>query len=334
IAVISTDLDVAITKLRRAVELCDCTPDAARLQLGELLIDQGQWDEAKEQFLRILRVQSGNARALLGLGRVMYEQGQLSDAVAHLTRCTADPHTRKAASTLLAQVYGRLANPSAAEQALRQVAELPKDAEWVDPFQEKVHELQVGQQTALVRADKLINQGRYSDAVRLLQQTVQDYPNSASGWMMLGRAWIGGKDPGAAERSLRKAIEMDPAVADAQFYLGVALFLQKQHAAAATCFRQAVELKPDFAQAHLDLGHCLREQGDDTGAMAAFRTAIQQKPDYAAAHFNLAALLLKRGQREEALVHLRHAVRLNPADRGARWLLDQALKQTTGPAGM
>jgi protein O-GlcNAc transferase len=330
-SVITTDPETAITKLQRAVELCDCDPDVVRLQLGEVLLEDGRFGEAVEQFLRVLGRHPGNARASLGLGRAVYERGELSESIAHLHRSAADVHTRKAAHTLLAQAYERLGNKPVAEQTLRQAADLPKDTAWPDPFQEKVNELQVGKQTALARATSLLNQGHYPEAIRLLQQTVQDYPDSATAWVMLGSANIGGKDLPAAEQALRKATELGPDVPDAQFYLGVALFLQKKHQAAAPCFRKATELKPDFARAHFDLGHCLRAQGDDAGAIAAFRAAVHCQPDYASAHINLAALLLKRGQRDEALVHLREAVRLNPRDQAPKKLLDQLLKQTGLP---
>jgi tetratricopeptide (TPR) repeat protein len=330
-SVITTDPEAAIRKLRRAVALCDCDPDAPRLQLGEVLLEQGRLEEAAEQFLRVLQQHPGDARASLSLGRVAFERSELSESITHLNNAAADAHTRKAAHTLLAQAYERLGNKPAAEQALRQAAELPKDTTWPDPFQEKVSELQVGKQTALVRANSLINQAHYAEAVRLLQQTVLDYPDSAVAWVLLGRACVGGKDLPAGERALRKATQLRPDMADAQFLLGVALFLQKKYQAAAPCFRKATELQPDFAQAHFDLGHCLREQGDNAGALAAFRTAIHYKPDYGTAHFNVAVLLLKRGQRDEALVHLRQAVRLNPRDQNAQWLLDQVLKQTAEP---
>jgi tetratricopeptide (TPR) repeat protein len=332
-SLLPTDPDPAIRKLKRTVELCDCDPDVARLQLGEVLLEEGRIDEAATEFRRVLEHYPDNARASLGLGRVDYEQGQLSESVTLLERSTADVRTRKAAYTLLAQAYERLGNKSAAEQALHQAGDLPEDKAWPDPFQERVHGLQVGRQTALARADGLINRGQYADAIRLLEQTVLDYPQSAPAWGMLGRAYLGGKNTPAAERALKKATELGPDMADEQFYLGVALFLQKKHQAAAGYFRKATELKPDFAQAHFDLGHCLREQGDDAGAIAAFGAAIHCKPDYASAHINLAAVLLKRGRRDEAVEHLREAVRLNPREPGVRKLLDELLKQAGMTSG-
>jgi tetratricopeptide (TPR) repeat protein len=324
---LKTDPEAALPKLQRAVTLCDCDPDAPRLQLAELLLSDGRLEEAAAHFLRVLERHPDHARAEHGLGRLAYERGDLSESLAHLQRATADTHTRKAALTLLAQAHKRLGNSSAAEQELQQAAQLPNDTPWPDPFHEEVAQLRVGKQTVLQRSEALLSQGRYAEALGLLQQTVRDYPDLTSAQILLGRVHLGLKDPATAERVLQEAIKREPNSAEALFYLGVVCFFQKKHQEAAGFFRRAVELKPNFPQAHLDLGHCLREQGDEVDALSAFRTAIRYQPGYAAAHVNLGALLVKRGQIEEALVHLRQAVQLNPTDKDAQRLLKMAMRQ-------
>jgi tetratricopeptide (TPR) repeat protein len=326
----NTQPDAALPKLQRAVEICDCVPDAPRLQLAEMLLERGRLQDAAEQFQRVLQKDPDNASAFLGLGRVAFERGELEQGISHLGRAVADPHTRKAAHALLAQIHERLGNKVAAEQDLHRAEELPNDASWPDRFQDEIRKLRVGKQVSLARADQLLHQSLYPQALQLLQRTVQDYPDSAWAWVMMGRAYLGKKDLPAAERALQKATELGPKLAEAQFYLGVAFFIQKHYPAATSCFRKATQLKPDFALAHYNLGHSLKEQGDDAGALAAFRTAISCQPDYGAAHYNLATLLVKKGQRDEALVHLRHAVQLNPADPQAKRLLEQVLKETGG----
>jgi tetratricopeptide (TPR) repeat protein len=328
-SIMNTDPEAALPKLQRTAQLCDCAPDAPRLQLAELLLDLGRLPDAAEQLERVLQQEPGNARAFLDLGRIAFERGELEKSISHLDRAVADPHTRKAARILLAQTYERLGNPTAAEQELHRAKELPNDLVWPDPFKEDMLKLRVGKQVALARADQLLHQEHYPQALQLLQRTVQEYPDAAWAWVMMGRAHLGKKDYAAAEQALRKATELGPDLAEAQFYLGVAYFFQKNYPAATTCFRKATERKPDFALAHYNLGHSLKEQGDESGAVAAFRTAISCQPDYAAAHFNLATLLVKKGQWDEALVHLRHAVQLNPTDPQARKLLEQVQKKVT-----
>jgi tetratricopeptide (TPR) repeat protein len=325
-----TQPEAALPKLQRAVAICDCVPDAPRLHLADMLLERGRLQDAAAQFRRVLQQDPDNARAFLGLGRVAFEQGDLKQGISHLGRAVADPHTRKAAHTLLSQIHERLGNKLAAEQELDRAEELPNDTNWPDRFQEDLRKLWVGKQASLARADHLLDQNLYPQALQVLQRTVRDYPDSASAWVMIGRAHLGKKDLPAAERALQKATEFDPELAVAQFYLGVAYSIQKNYPAATTCFRKATQLKPDFTLAQYNLGHCLKEQGDDAGALAAFRTAISCQPDFSAAHYNLATLLVKKGQRDEALVHLRHAVQLNPTEPQAKKLLEQVLKEESG----
>src|SRR5207248_1786859 len=130
-------------KLQRTVELCDCAPDAPRLQLGEMLLDRGRLEEAKQHFQRVLQKHPDNARASLGLARLAFEGGELSETITYLNRCTADTHSSKAAHHLLAQTYERLGKKAAAEQELRQAAEVTKSPAWPDPFQEEANQLRV-----------------------------------------------------------------------------------------------------------------------------------------------------------------------------------------------
>ena len=299
-SVLNTDPEAALPKLRQTVQLCDCTPDVPRLQLAEVLLDLGHLEEATQQLERVLQLEPGNTLAFLDLGRIAFEQGALDKSISQLDQAVADPHTRKAARILLAQTYERLGNKTAAEQELHRANEFPNDLVWPDPYKADLLQLRVGKQVALARADQLIHQGKYPQAVQVLQRTVQEYPDAAWAWVMMGRAHLGKKDNVAAEQALRKATELGPELAEAQFYLGVAYFFQKNYAAATTCFRKAIQLKPDFALAHYNLGHSLKEQGDDTAALAAFRTAISCQPEYAAAHYNLATLLVKKGEWKEA----------------------------------
>jgi Flp pilus assembly protein TadD len=193
--------------------------------------------------------------------------------------------------------------------------------------------LRTGRQVRLARADLLLSQERWSEAITLLQGLVRDYPDSDWAWLLLGRAFLGRRDLPAAEQALRKAAQLAPASIEVQFYLGVVLLLQEDPRGAAACFRRATEIKPDFAEAHHNLGHCLLRQGDPTGAVEAFRRAIRGKPNYSDAHRDLGDVLAKRGQITEAIVELGYACRLNPADAKSKSLLEQVLPRIALPTG-
>ena len=326
---LTTDPGTALRKLRQAADLCDRRPDQPdlpRLLVGEQLLDEGHPQEAVAEFQRVLQLHAGNARAYLGLARIAEQRGEWSQSITHLNRCLEDPHTRKAAHSLLARIDERLGDTAAAEHELRQAQQLPNDAPWPDPFKSDILQLRVGKRVELEKADRFLHQNRFAEAVPWIQRALQNDPDEAWAWQMLGRARLGLHDLPGAERALRKAAELKPDMAEAQFYLGVALILQKDPRAAAACFQKATQLKPSYAEAHYNLGHSLEQQGDEAGAIAAFRAALSCKPDYSPAHYNLARLLLKNGRKDEALVHLRHAVEFDPTNAKAKQLLEEAQK--------
>jgi tetratricopeptide (TPR) repeat protein len=319
----NTDPAAAVAKFQRTVELCGDTPDAPRLLLAEMLQVLGRLDEAAEHFRRAIQKDSSNARAHLGLARVAYQRNTLSGARTHLEDALYSAQTRKAARLLLAEIEHRQGNAAAAARELDRANALPDDAPWPDPFRQEVGELHTGKQYTLAHADRLLKAGRTREALTVLRQATEDYPETDWVWLMLGRAYLDLKDPQAAEEPLRKAIGLSAEPADAQFYLGLALFFQQKYPEATESFGQATRLRPNFGMAYFNLGQCLRQQGNRRGAADAFRSAVRCKPDHLDAHIHLAEVLIQDGRPAEALAPLRDALRLDPNNAAARKLLAQ-----------
>ncbi len=314
-----TDPGAAASHLRRAAEVCGDDPDVARLRLADLLLARGQRDEAAAHFRRLLRRYPDHARAHLGLGRVALLDGDLAAALRHLLQAAPDPRTRQAAHVQLAAAYQRRGDPGAADEALRRAA-AARDAPWPDPFAEEAARLKAGRKHALVRAERLLADGKTDEAVALLRQTAHDYPDSDWAWLMLGKALVRRRDLPEATRALEEALRIAPDSVEAMFRKGVAVYLQDDVAGAAEWFRKAAARKPDFAMAHYNLGHCLARAGDRAAAVEAFRAAVQCSPTHADSHRMLGELLAQEGKRDEAAAHLRHAAEL--ADSGRPALAD------------
>ena len=327
------DPDLAIAKLQKVIESLDGSLGAPWLRLGELLLRQGRFDQAEQQFRHLLAQHPGQARAHLDLARLAVERGELEASLSHLHYAMADKRTQKASCILAAEVQQRLGNLAAAEQQRRRAAQLPEDPPWPDPYLDEIVRLRTGKQVGLARADRLLSQERFSDAIALLRDIVRDYPDSDWAWLLLGRAFLGRKELPAAEEALRKAAQLASTSIEVQFYLGVVLLLREDPRAAATYFRRATQIKPDFAEAHHNLGYCLLRQGDQTGAIEAFRRAILSKPNYSDAHRDLGDMLAQKGQLAESVVHLRYALQLNPADPRAKKLFEQVLLRIAVPTG-
>jgi tetratricopeptide (TPR) repeat protein len=262
---------------------------------------------------------------------VAFEKDDLPAGLAQVREAGEDPRTRKAAHIFLAEVQQRRGDRPAAEEASRLAQRLPDDVPWPDRFIEAVQELVVGHLEVITRVAMLLQRKDVSQAIPLLQQAIEDYPESSWARVLLGRAWLRAGNLVAAEQALRSALKLAPDSVEAHFYLGVVLFEQGKIAAAVPCFRQATQRKPDYALAWYNLGHCLKRRGDRAGALAAFRTAVSCKPQLAEARTNLGELLADEGQLDAALEELQRAVQLAPEDARARQLLQNVRQRVAAP---
>jgi tetratricopeptide (TPR) repeat protein len=312
----------AIAKYQRAAELFGTETGLARLRLAEILYALGRDEEAKSQFERVVQEHPRDVRARLGLARLAYREGSLERSRAHLGPCLGNAYTKKAAFLVLAQIEGRLGNAAAADRAKRHAARLPKDWQPHDPPFDECRALATGRKADVDRAGYLLDHKRIPEAVTLLRQVVQKYPDSDWPWLLLGQALLKQNDRPGARLAFREALRLAPGSLEAQRRLGFTLLLENDHRGAAACFRKVIQRRPDARSLHL-LGYCQYREGDEEGAIESYRAAVRHKPDHAAAHLDLSVLLIKRGEKAKALTHLRSAVQADPSNVRARQLLDK-----------
>jgi tetratricopeptide (TPR) repeat protein len=312
-----------IPKLQRAVDVDPNPPDGVRLDLAEALLAHGRLDEAEQHCRAVLRHDSANPRAHLGLARLAFARGRLSESLASLQGAADSPFTQKAACLLLAQVHQAKGDAEAAAQDTQRLSQLPEDRPFPLPYFAQEMEQLRQDRTALSRAEQMANQGRLAEALAILQRLVSQYPDWGMAWLEIGQLLVRGQNYAAAEAALRKAARLLPSLAKPHYYLGVALTEQGKHQEAAAAFRQATELQPDYAEAHFGLSRCLQALDDRNGAEQALRAAIRYLPSSAQARAALGELLAQSGRPAEGLEQLRSAARLRPNDQHIHKLIQQ-----------
>jgi tetratricopeptide (TPR) repeat protein len=320
------DPERAIPKVQRAVHLSGDRVPPVRACLAEMLLGQDRLDEADLEFQRILKLHPGDARALLGLSRTAYRRDDLHKSLHYAQRSLDEGGAAKASRLLLAEIYQRLGDKANAEQQSRKVASLRVDPPWPDPFLQQLLELRTGERANIKRAQQLLDVGRTAQAVTLLQQMVMDYPNSATCWLMLGRALVRQQDWPAALQALKKALELAPDNPEIHVQMGVALYCQWDPRAAVH-FRKAIEIQPDCAAAYYNLALWLVRIHDHAGAIDAFRRAIQIQPNLSDAYLGLGSQLARQGRIAEGVRHLQRAMELKPADPRGPQLLMQVVRE-------
>ncbi len=172
---------------------------------------------------------------------------------------------------------------------------------------------------ALSRSDKL------ADAAAQFQAAVQLRPSDADAQEGLGMVLTDLGRIAEARPHLLEAIRLRPGDPDSHYNLGRLYGLSGQADQAIAQFAETVRLKPNDAAAHYNLATALAVAGRIDPACDEFRAAMRLKPDYMEAHLSLARLFASLDRCKEAVVELREALRLEPDSADARELLARCL---------
>ena len=221
-----------------------------------------------------------------------YSAGRSTEGIRLLKEIVAERKDFDLAYTYLANFYQEQKRPADAEAVLR-------EALASNPASFRIN-------TAL--GIIMIDNGRFNEAVDLLNRSLASIDFDPETWNYLGVAYWNMGRFGEALEAYERALDLDANYAIVFNNRG-SLFLSRffkdkkpdDLSRAAADFRQAIELDPAYASAWNGLGITSSQAGDGTGAIAAWRKAVELKPDFGLALYNLGLGLLGRGDKAGAL---------------------------------
>ena len=175
------------------------------------------------------------------------------------------------------------------------------------------------------RASQYRLAGHHREAAALCQQRLQQSPDSAPAWHLLGLIHCDMGKYFEATQVLEKAIALDAtqapyfkALADTRSAMG-------DTDRAILAYRQALSLQNDYFEVHSNLGGLLLDTGHWEEAIDHYRQAVQLRPDIAELHDNLGNALRIGGYCESAISCHEQALRLKPALATAQTNIGSAL---------
>ena len=136
----------------------------------------------------------------------------------------------------------------------------------------------------------LYSQGQLQEALQEAGTLVQQFPQSAILFNILGAVLNGLGQLDAATEAYNKALAIKPDNAEAYNNMGVTLQRQSKLEEAIEAYNKALAIKPDNSEAYNNMGNALIAQGKLEEAIEAYNKALAIKPDNAEAHRNLSAL--------------------------------------------
>jgi tetratricopeptide (TPR) repeat protein len=127
----------------------------------------------------------------------------------------------------------------------------------------------------------LVKLGKYAEAERAYQQTLQLRPTYMSAKLDLGKLQLVLKQYDAAVETMRQLVEMRPEYAESHYYLGEAYLRVKKGSRAIVHFNEAIRLDPmGMADAHLRLAALFVAAGLKNQAAAEYAQFLVKRPDY------------------------------------------------------
>lgn len=196
------------------------------------------------------------------------------------------------------------------------------------------------------QARQILSEGKYEDAIALLQQIVaatKDFP--AAGYLLgncladthrledakfvyrtvlaqcpdytmvhhkLGRVCAAQGDFEQAAIEFSEYLRENPDSAPDHFELASALVQLQKFDEAITEFRETIRLSPSFVSAYISLGQLFNLRNRPKDAMECFEQAVQHNPNSADAHAHLFMTLAQAGQLSRAMVHANKSISLAP----------------------
>jgi tetratricopeptide (TPR) repeat protein len=159
-------------------------------------------------------------------------------------------------------------------------------------------------------ADQHYRSGNIQRAEQLYRLILQNHPDNASAFHMLGVIASQKGDNRLAVDLISKAVACNSQEAKYYNNLGVALKALDRFEEAIHAYEKALLLKPDYADACYNLGNALASMGRYAAAVEQYRCALSFKPGDAYTYYNIGVAMQELGRHAEAIENFEQAIRM------------------------
>jgi tetratricopeptide (TPR) repeat protein len=287
----------------------------ARLRLAEALLELEQAEAAKQHLESVLNADTGIAYAYFLLGQIAYDSGDYETAVEHFETVLGLQPLASQVHASAAMAHRNLRNVEKTTYHLERRGQTPVQLRDPRVIELEAFKNQSGA-NALTRGQKLIDQGRYDEAIEVLGQAVETDSTNASTFLSRGVArYFAGDEAGAIE-DFRHTLLIDPTKSKAHYNLGAIFGAAGKNGLAERHYRSAIEHNPRHGNAHLELADLLRRAGDCPQAVPLYDQALELMPGSNATRQHLAICHAVLGEYRAALTVLEDGLAASPDDIG------------------
>ena len=301
--------------------------------LGTLLHDNDRYEEARDEFRRLVQAEPKNGLVLALKGLCEFRLRNYDRALKELQEARAlgiaSPEVLSVASYHAAILLNRFEQYESAFEILRDFAQQQKDSIGIiEAFGLSVLRMPLLPSEAPAdRREMILMAGRagFHQAKgrttafgrQAFEELASRYPTAPNVHYAFG-VYLLAEQPEAALEEFRRELRASPNHYHAMLQIAYELIKQGKYEEARHHSEKATELAPNLFAAHNALGRVLLETGDVERAIAALETGMKLAPDSPEVRFSLARAYTRAGRAEDAARERAEFLRLDKLRRTAR----------------
>jgi tetratricopeptide (TPR) repeat protein len=293
-----------------ALVLAGCSPAAKKaraLERADHYFESGDYDKAKIEYMRVLRIDRQNAIAFERLGTIWFEEGSLFRAGGYLLKARELAPNNLESRLKLARVFisiGRLTEAN--QEAMTVLQQSPGNGEAL---------------RILVEAASVPEEIDHAEQ-QLLKSPERDNVSFqiASADLALRKG-----DLVSAERDVQRALELDAKSSSAHLAMATIRLLQKDPQRSEEEFKAAADLAPARSATRLKYAEFKEQVGELNQAKAIVTEVTRQAPDYFPAWCLLSQIALREKSYDESLKLLENVFSRDSDNLDARFLRTDVL---------
>ncbi len=262
---------------------CSRANKARTAEQAQRDLDAGEYDKAKIDYLKLLRIDQENVVAMERLGSVWLDSGAPLRALPYLLRLRQLAPENLEGRTKLARAFQAIGGDSEARKEAAAILE--QDAANLDAI------------TILAETS------RSKDEIAEAQEQLEHYPakNTAAFHLAAASLAVRQENIGTASDEVQQAIAAEPKSARAHMIRAFIYLLRKDKARAEQELKTAAELAPPRSEERIKYAQFLAANGNPDAAQRVLKEITKAAPDYLPAWRDLAQIALTEKNYDEAL---------------------------------
>ena len=256
----------------------------------------GYWKNSVTLYQHALNVTTKNDLMHYNMGVVLFEQGEITEAIDHYTAAIAiDPYYVDAHLNL-GDAWNKRGESDKAREHYAMVLN-------IEPQHLKAH-LRLG--------NNFFEENKIEEAITHFSNAVKLDSGSAYGHIRLGDAFAASGQWDNAVKCYLEALAIEPDNASIYYNLGNVYYKSGNVEEAVEYYSKALIISPSLKEGHNNLGNALMRSGRIKEAIDHFRESLRIDPDFDVASINLKKALLVLQEIDASIINSENGLKIEP----------------------